>query len=175
MRAPFAVIVCSLVCLFSPLLHGQATGSFSGTVSNNSGAVLTGAKVTALVQATNTSREAMTDDSGHFQVPLLGVGVYTIRVEASGFKAAEAKDIRLQVDEHRELDFKLSPASVSTSVEVNASEVAVETTTPTLGQVITSEQVAELPLNGRDFVQLATLIPGTTQETNPGSFFNGGP
>src|SRR5438270_4014583 len=175
MRAPFAVIVCSLVCLFSPLLHGQATGSFSGTVSNNSGAVLTGAKVTALVQATNTSREAMTDDSGHFQVPLLGVGVYTIRVEASGFKAAEAKDIRLQVDEHRELDFKLSPASVSTSVEVNASDGAVETTTPTLGHVITSELVAEMPLNGCDFVQLATLIPGTTQETNPGSFFNGGP
>src|SRR5438270_1826955 len=175
MRAPFAVIVCSLVCLFSPLLHGQATGSFSGTVSNNSGAVLTGAKVTALVQATNTSREAMTDDSGHFQVPLLGASQYTIRVEAPGFKPAEAKDLRLQVDERRELDFKVVPASVSTSVEVNASEVAVETSTPSLGQVITSEQVAELPLNGRDFVQLATLTPGTTQETNPNSFFNGGP
>src|SRR6202000_740728 len=62
-----------------------------------------------------------------------------------------------------------------TSVEVNATEVAVETSNPSLGQVITSEQVAELPLNGRDFVQLATLTPGTTQETNPGSFFNGGP
>ncbi|HWO32879.1 MAG TPA: hypothetical protein VNO32_29130, partial [Candidatus Acidoferrum sp.] len=80
-----------------------------------------------------------------------------------------------QVDEHRELDFKLVPASVSTSVEVNATEVAVQTTNPTLGQVITSEQVAELPLNGRDFVQLATLTPGVTQETNPSSFFNGGP
>ena len=58
---------------------------------------------------------------------------------------------------------------------MNATEVAVETTNPTLGQVITSEQVAELPLNGRDFVQLATLTPGVTQETNPDSFFNGGP
>ncbi len=73
------------------------------------------------------------------------------------------------------VDFKLVPASVSTTVEVNASEVAVETTNPTLGQVITSEQVADLPLNGRDFVQLATLTPGITQETNPNSFFNGGP
>ena len=53
--------------------------------------------------------------------------------------------------------------------------MAVETTNPSLGQVITSQQVAELPLNGRDFVQLATLTPGTTQETNPNSFFNGGP
>jgi len=56
---------------------------------------------------------------------------------------------------------------------VTATEVAVETTNPSLGQVITSEQVADLPLNGRDFVQLATLTPGTTQETNPNSFFNG--
>ncbi len=92
-----------------------------------------------------------------------------------GFKVAESRGVRLQIDEHRELDFKLVPASVSTSVEVNATEVAVQTTNPTLGQVITSEEVAELPLNGRDFVQLATLTPGTTQETNPGSFFNGGP
>jgi hypothetical protein len=174
-KARFAVIFCSLVCLFSPLLHGQATGSFSGTVSDNSGAVVTGAKVTVTAQATNASREATTDDSGHFLIPSIGVGDYTIKVDAPGFKAAEAKGVRLQVDEHRELDFKLVPASVSTSVDVNATEVAVQTTNPTLGQVITSEQVAELPLNGRDFVQLATLTPGTTQETNPNSFFNGGP
>jgi hypothetical protein len=72
------------------------------------------------------------------------------------------------------LDFTLSPASVTSTVEVSATEVAVETTNPTLGQVITSEQVAQLPLNGRDFVQLATLTPGTTQETNPNSFFTSG-
>ena len=173
-KAFVAVIVCSLVCLATPLLYGQATGSFSGTVTDNSGAVVSGAKVTATVQATNVAREAVTDDSGHYLVPLIGVGVYTIHVEASGFKSADAKDVRLQVDEHLEFNFKLVPASVSTSVEVNATEVAVETTNPTLGQVITSEQVAELPLNGRDFVQLATLTPGVTQETNPGSFFTSG-
>src|SRR5450755_436531 len=173
-KAVFAGIFWSLGCLFSPLLHGQATGSFSGTVSDNSGAVVTGAKVTVTAQATNASREATTDVSGHFLVPSIGVGDYTIKVHAPGFKAAEAKGVRLQVDEHRELDFKLVPASVSTSVDVNATEVAVQTTNPTLGQVITSQQVAELPLNGRDFVQLATLTPGTVQETNPNSFFNGG-
>ncbi len=173
-KALFAGLFCLLVCLGSPLLYGQATGSFSGTVSDNTGAVVAGAKVTVVVQATNISREAMTDGSGHFLVPLLGVGVYTVRIEATGFKTAESKDNRLQIDEHRELDFKLVPASVTTSVEVNATEVAVETTNPTLGQVITSQQVAELPLNGRDFVQLATLTPGTTQETNPSSFFTSG-
>jgi hypothetical protein len=171
----FTVVSCALVCLFSSLLQGQATGSFAGTVSDNSGAVLSGAKVTVTAQATNISREGTSDDSGHYLVPLLGVADYTIRVEAAGFKPSEAKDVRLQVDEHRELDFKLVPASVTTSVEVNATEVAVQTTNPTLGQVITSTEVAELPLNGRDFVQLATLTPGVTQETNPASFFNGGP
>jgi len=171
----FTVVSCSLVCLFSSLLHGQATGSFAGTVSDNSGAVLSGAKITVTAQATNISREASSDDSGHYLVPLLGVADYMIRVEAAGFKPSEAKDVRLQLDEHRELDFKMVPASVNTSVEVNATEVAVQTTNPTLGQVITSTEVAELPLNGRDFVQLATLTPGVTQETNPSSFFNGGP
>jgi hypothetical protein len=166
-----AAYVCSLVCLLSPLLHGQATGSFSGTVSDNSGAVLSGAKVRVIAQSTNLSRDVVTDDSGHFLIPLLGPTTYTISVEAPGFKPAEAKDVRLQIDEHRELDFKLVPASVTTSVEVNATEVAVETTTPTLGQVITSEEVAELPLNGRNFVQLATLTPGTTASTSPVSFF----
>jgi len=169
------VLFCLVVCLCSSLSFAQATGSFSGTVTDNSGAVVAGAKVTVTNTLTNISREGATDDTGHYLVPLLGVGVYTVHVEAGGFKAAESKDNRLQVDEQRELDFKMVPASVSTSVEVNATEVAVETTTPTLGQVITSEQVAQLPLNGRDFVQLATLTPGVTQETNPNSFFNGGP
>jgi hypothetical protein len=171
----FAVCCCALICLLTPFLHGQSTSSFSGTVTDNAGAVLAGANVKITSQGTGLTREAKTDDSGHYIVPLLPVSFYSIRVEAQGFAPVEQKDLRLQVDEQRELNFTLRPASVSTSVEVNATEVAVETTTPTLGQVITSEQVASLPLNGREFVQLATLTPGTTQETNPNSFFNGGP
>src|SRR6204780_868723 len=166
---------CFLVFSLCPLLFGQATGSFSGTVSDNAGAVVSGATVRATSQGTGVSGEAKTDDSGHYLIPLLPVAFYTIRVEAQGFGAAEQKDVRLQIDEHRELDFTVAPASVTTAVEVNATEVAVQTTNATLGQVITTEQVAELPLNGRDFVQLATLTPGVTQETNPNSFFNGGP
>jgi hypothetical protein len=166
----FAVIFCSL-CLTSQFLYGQATGSFSGTVSDKAGAVVSGATVTITSQDTGLTREAKTDDSGHYLVPLLPVAFYKIHVDAQGFGAAEQRDIRLQVDEHRELDFTLQPASVSTNVEVNATEVAVETSAPTLGQVITSEQVSELPLNGRNFVQLATLTPGTTASTSPVSFF----
>jgi hypothetical protein len=91
------------------------------------------------------------------------VGDYNVKVEQSGFQNAMARDVRLQVDEHRELDFKLTPANVQASVDVSATTVAVQTSDATLGQVITSQQVAELPLNGRDFVQLATPTPGVTQ------------
>jgi hypothetical protein len=170
-KAVFAAYCCALVSLMTPVVFGQATGSFAGTVSDKAGAVIAGASVKITSQATGLTREAKTDDSGHYLIPLLPVAFYTIRVEAQGFGAAEQKGIRLQVDEHLELDFSLQPASVTTSVEVSADQVAVETSTPTLGQVITSEEVAELPLNGRNFVQLATLTPGTTASTSPVSFF----
>src|SRR5436309_3520262 len=174
-RTLIVAIFCSVTFFISPLLYGQANGSFLGTVSDKTGSVISGAAVTVTSQGTGLSRETKTDDTGHYLTPLLPVGNYTIRVNSQGFKTVEQTDIRLQVNEQREVDFTLVPGSVTEAVEVSATEVAVETTNPTLGQVITSEQVADLPLNGRDFVQLATLTPGTTQETNPNSFFNGGP
>jgi hypothetical protein len=172
-RALLVVVFCSLVASACPFLYGQASGSFSGTVSDKAGALVTGATVKVTSQGTGLSREAKTNDSGYYLIPLLPVAFYTIRVESQGFQATEQKDIRLQVDEHREVDFTLAPASVTTAVQVSATEVAVETANPSLGQVITSEQVADLPLNGRNFVQLATLTPGTTASTSPVSFFNG--
>jgi carboxypeptidase family protein len=170
-KALLFVFFCSIVLSVSPLLYGQANGSFSGTVADKTGSVIAGATVKVTSQGTGISREAKTDDTGHYLIPLMPVAYYTVRVESQGFQAAEEKDVRLQIDEHRELNFALVPASVSSTVEVSATEVAVETTNPTLGQVITEQQVAQLPLNGRNFVQLATLTPGTTTETNP-SFFN---
>jgi hypothetical protein len=168
------LIIVIAALLFSPTAWGQATGSFSGTVTDKSGSPVSGATVTVTSQGTGAVRTTTTDEAGHYIVNLLPVSVYTIRVEYKGFQPVETKDVKLQVDEQRELNFTLSPASVSTSVEVVASEVAVETANPSLGQVITSQQVAQLPLNGRDFVQLATLTPGTTAETNPNSFFTSG-
>ena len=169
-----AVVVCSIVFSICPLLYGQANGSFSGTVADKTGSVIPNATVKITSQATGVTRDAKTDSSGYYLVPLLPVSIYTIRVESQGFQTTEQKDLRLQVDEHREVNFTLGPATVSQTVEVSANQVAVETTNPSLGQVITEEQVADLPLNGRDFVQLASLTPGATQETNPNSFFTGG-
>ncbi len=163
----FAAVSC-------PLTYAQATGSISGTVTDATGASISGAKITVSGEGTGLVRGAVSDNAGHFVVPLLGVSTYTVKAENTGFNPSEVKGLRLQVDEQREVNFTLSPANVQQSVEVSATPVAVETANPTLGQVITSQQVAELPLNGRNFVQLATLTPGTTQETNPNSFFNGG-
>lgn len=170
-----AVIVCSLTFSAGALLYGQATGSISGSITDSTGSAVPNAKVTVTAPATGASRSAVSDERGGFTVPLLGVAIYEIKVELQGFQTATATGVRLQVDEHRELDFKLAPATVQTNVEVSATAVAIQTTDATLGQVITSQQVNDLPLNGRDFVQLATLTPGVTQETNPFSFFNAGP
>jgi hypothetical protein len=170
-RILIAVVVCIAALCYGQGAFGQATGSFQGTVTDKSGSPITGASVKATSQATGAVREATTDDSGHYVIALLPVSIYTIQVEFQGFQTAESKDLRLQVDEHRELDFALAPASQSSSIEVMANAVAVETANPSLGQVITSQEVSQLPLNGRDFVQLATLTSGATAETNPNSFF----
>jgi Carboxypeptidase regulatory-like domain len=170
-----AIVVGLLTFLAAPFAYGQATGSISGTVTDATGSAVPAAKVTVTVPATGVSRSTATNDSGEYIIPLLGIGDYTVQVDLQGFQSAKAEGIRLQVDEHRELDFKLNPASVQSSVEVNATAVSIQTADATLGQVITTQQVADLPLNGRDFVQLATLTPGVAQETNPNSFFNGGP
>ncbi len=173
-RACFLTILVAALLSGSSLLFGQATAVFLGTVADQSGSVIPDATVTIVQQQTGATRTVQTDQAGRYLVPFLPVGLYTIRVSFKGFQEAVQKDITLQVDEHHEIDFTLVPAAMTQRVEVTATPVAVNTSNPTLGQVITSQEVAELPLNGRDFVQLATLTPGTVQETNPGSFFNGG-
>jgi len=164
-------VFCVAVFCYGQKACAQATGSFSGTVTDKSGAAIAGASVKVTSQTTGVSRDTTTDETGHYIINLLPVSVYTIHVEFKGFQPLDAKDVRLQVDEQRELNFSMALTTVTSSVEVSAEAVTVETANPSLGQVITSQEVSQLPLNGRDFVQLATLTPGTTQETSNGSFF----
>jgi hypothetical protein len=170
------IVLCVLALIGSRPLHGQATGSFSGTVLDKSGSAVPGATVTATSQGTGLARDVKTDTAGRYLIPLLPVGNYNyvVRVDAVGFQSAASTDLRLQIDEARELNFSLLPATLVTSVAVSGEAVAVDTANASLGQVITSQQVAQLPLNGRDFVQLATLTAGATAETNPNSFFTSG-
>jgi hypothetical protein len=173
-KAKIFAFACMLTLALSPGLYGQATGAFSGSVADKGGSSIPGATVTITSQATGVTRTVKTDSGGHYLVPLLSVGTYTVRVDSPGFQSAVSKDLNLQVDQSRELDFSLFPATVVTTVSVSGDAVAVETQNPSLGQVITAQQVSQLPLNGRDFVQLATLTAGATAETNPNSFFTSG-
>ncbi len=170
----FLLMTCVLGLITSPTMHAQATGSFSGNVHDKTGSVVPGATVKAISEGTGLSRDVKTDTAGHYLLPLLPVGTYTVHVDAAGFQSAESRDLRLQVDEARELDFSINPATVVTTVAVSGEAVAIEAANPSLGQVITSQEVSQLPLNGRDFVQLATLTAGATAETNPNSFFTSG-
>jgi hypothetical protein len=167
-------LFCALLFCGAVSLYGQANAEFLGTVTDQTGAVIPGATVTITAQQTGVTRTVKTDQGGRYLVPFLPVGVYTIKADLTGFTEAIQQNLALQVDEQREVDFTLQPATVSQKVEVSATAVAVQTSNSTLGQVITSQQVSELPLNGRDFVQLATLTAGTVQQTDPGSFFTSG-
>jgi hypothetical protein len=173
-KAVFLLILGVIALMTSAPLYGQAAGSFSGNVVDKSGSSVPGADVAVVSSATGLTRTSKTDSAGHYLIPLLPVGSYTVRVDAAGFQSAASKDLTLQVQEARELDFSLFPATVNTTVVVTGDAVAVETSNPSLGQVITAQQVSQLPLNGRDFVQLATLTAGATAETNPNSFFTSG-
>ena len=112
-RNALLVAVLCFVVLSCSLMFGQSNGSLSGTVSDNTGSVISGASVKISSQGTGLEREVKTDDSGHYLAPLLPVALYTIRVEATGFQTTEQKDVRLQVDEQREVNFSVKPASVS--------------------------------------------------------------
>jgi hypothetical protein len=173
-RVLCVVILFFLAIAAGPMAYGQATASFSGNVTDTSGSALVGADVKVSSAATGLTRVIKTDRSGHYVIPLLPVGIYTVRVDDAGFQSAASVDQRLQIDESREVNFSLSPASVQQSVLVTADAVSVETGGASLGQVITAQQVSQLPLNGRDFVQLATLTSGATAETNTNSFFTAG-
>src|SRR5271156_2721526 len=86
-RRTLLVVFCSLVFPICPLLYGQATGSFSGTITDKTGSVVSGAAVKATAQGTGVSRESKTDDSGHYLMNLLPIGDYTIRVDFQGFQS----------------------------------------------------------------------------------------
>ncbi len=138
--------------------------------------MVAGASVKATAQGTGISRESKTDDTGHYLMPLLPIGDYTIRVDSQGFQSRPSR--RTSGCRWMSIANWISPSRPLRSRRRSKSarpKWRWRPSNPTLGQVITSQQVADLPLNGRDFVQLATLTPGTTQETNPNSFFNGGP
>ena len=152
----------------------QSTGSISGTVTDPSGDVIPGAQVQITQVETNQIRSLVTDSAGRYTADLLQLGHYTIKASAAGFQATEKSGIVLEAQGSLQVNFKLAVGTVSSNVVVQASAVEVQTTSAAMDQVVHSQQVADLPLNGRNFVELATLAPGVSQGNQPGDFFAAG-
>jgi hypothetical protein len=136
-------------------------GRISGTITDSSGAAIAGAKVTITQTSTRQLWNATTDSAGFYVVTSVPVGAYTVQVEANGFRTAEKTGYDLADDGRITADFVLQVGTISSSIEVT--EVAGETVNTVSGEisrVISSEQVEDLALNGRNYMQLVTLIPG---------------
>jgi len=140
----------------------QTTASIKGTVTDASGAVVAGAKVTVRSQALGIERTTQSNSSGDYEVPALPPGIYSIEVQMPGFTKQIANSLTLQVSQNSVQNFALGVASsTATVVMVEGTQAVIDSTSITVGQVIDKNVVQEIPLNGRHFVDLALLVPGT--------------
>jgi Carboxypeptidase regulatory-like domain len=134
-----------------------STGTITGTVRDSTGAVMQGAKVTVVQQATSESRDSVTNERGEFNVPNLHIGQYSVTVTRDGFKTDVHNGIVLEVDKVLNLPIVLQPGVVTESVEVTGGAPLVDTATSSLGQVIDNKKINDLPLNGRNVWALGLL------------------
>lgn len=156
----FAALACSL--MVPRLLAQTDTGSIAGTASDSTGAVIQGANVTATNTANGLKLTAVSNDAGEFKILAVPRGDYTVTITAQGFQSQSAT-VTITVTTTQNLVFQLSPAGTATTVEVTGAAPLVNTSDATIGATIQGEQVTELPLNGRNFSNLALLTPGVTR------------
>ncbi len=147
--------------------QAQNTGSIYGTVTDPTGAVLAGAQVTASDSEKGVSRSVTSVKNGDFQMPSLPVGVYTVTVIAPGFEAYVLDTVNLDADRSVKLVVKLTVGSAKDTVQVDANGTALDTNSATLGTTIDNKLVEELPIDGRNVVALAALLPGVTDLNAP--------
>ena len=159
-----------LALLLLPALHAQTnTGRILGSVKDQSGGAISAAAVTVSEVDRGVSRSTVTDASGEFVVPNLPPGNYRVRVEAKGFKTSERTGLQLEVNKDLNLDFELSPGSLTDVVTVTGEAPLLDATNNTLGGTLSNKEINDLPLNGRDFQNLVTLRPGV--QRYPGGGF----
>lgn len=139
----------------------NATGRIVGTVTDSTGAVVPGAAVTVMSQTTGASRRMQTDANGDYNFELLPIGLYSVRVEKSGFKTFSENGITLQVDENRTVPVVLQPGDVTEEVTVTTAPVGVDLIDATVKEVVDQERMVDLPLNGRSPLDLQLIMPGT--------------
>ena len=167
------VLFLTTVCCLSGRATAQTVnGTFHGTVSDSSGAILPGATVEVKNASTDLVRQTTTTGDGFYTITQLPPGHYAINASKSGFTTARQADVELLVNQDAEVNFTLQVGAVSQTVDVTAAPPALQTTNATISQVIGSKEVVDLPLNGRQFTQLVLLTPGAApKETGQQGFF----
>lgn len=167
--------IWAITCLFLFLgllddaVHAQKiTATVHGDVTDATGAVIAGARVVARNLATNAERETLTNDAGSYVLDFLQPGKYDVSVQRSGFQKRTFTGVVVQVDQDVRLDAQLEVGEVVQEVAVQAAVPLLQTNESSVGGVIEQKQVQELPLNGRQFIQLALLVPGAVTSP-PGS------
>jgi hypothetical protein len=154
------------VLFFCASLFAQSSGSFTGTVLDDTGAVVAGAQVSASDPATGFRRTAVTNGDGIYFIGGLGAATYNVTITAPGFQTYEAKKVILRVGEKLRVDTKLVIGKVTSEIVVEGNAAGkVETQSSELAGTITGDQISQLELNGRDFTTLIKLIPGVSDQT----------
>ena len=148
------------LCVTGTVL-GQSTATLQGTITDTKNAVVAGATVVVRNKATSAERTTQTDTDGNYQVAALPVGIYSVEVKAQGFKTQVADQVTIEVAKAVVQNFQMDIGAISEQVLVSSDLPVIETTTTSVGTVITQRTVQEIPLNGRHFVDLGLLIPGS--------------
>ena len=166
-RTVLPVVLAALFCLcICERASAGVTGSISGIVTDESGAVIVAAEITARNAETRIQQSVHTDDKGFYAFQALPVGTYTIGVRKSGFKEFHETGIAINVNSAIRLDARLQVGGLNEKVTVSSSAVRVETTNTQMGEVIESAKMESLPLNGRSYTDLLALQPGVAPESS---------
>src|SRR5208283_827846 len=180
MRAVLSLLLLIIVALVTPMSAQKDAGAIVGLVRDSSGAIVTGAHVTIADVDRGTTLKLTTNNDGEYVASPLRIGRYTVTVERPGFKKAVAGPVQVNVQDRVGVDMKLEPGAVSETVEVTSQKPQLETETSELGQLVDSQRINALPLNGRNYAQLALLgvgvaaaEPGSRVETSYGFSANG--
>src|ERR1051325_5741139 len=149
-----------------PLVAQVDTGTITGSVRDSQSAGVASAIVTFVDLANGGTAQTKTDGSGDYASPPLRPGDYKVTAEAQGFKTATRPNVTVRVQDRLRIDFAMAVGSVGETVEVTTEAPLIQSETSSLGQVIMSTQITELPLNGRDYTQLATLSTGVVRTSS---------
>jgi hypothetical protein len=165
-RLRIALFLLAAIALPALSSAQDANGRIFGTIYDQQGAVIAATQVTVTNTATQIVRNAVTDSQGYFQVLALPIGSYKVKAEHTGFRTVISAEQKLLINQALRIDIKMEVGASSESVDVGAEAAPVETVNPTLGQSITGRTLTNMPLNGRDALDLALLQPGVTESND---------